>query len=166
MSTAGTAGAAFDAVIADLDYPMFIVTAADGRERAGCLVGFATQCSLDPPRFAVWLSKRNRTYRVAQGARTLVVHLPSAEQTDLAELFGGQTGDEVDKFVRCRWRPGPDGAPVLLDCRRWLAGRILEVFDTGDHVGFLLDPVAGAAEPWPGQLGFQAVRTLNPGHDA
>lgn len=30
-----------------------------GRERAGCLVGFASQCSLRPVRFAVWLSEAN-----------------------------------------------------------------------------------------------------------
>ena len=28
------------------DYPMFIVTAAVGDRRAGCLVGFCTQCSI------------------------------------------------------------------------------------------------------------------------
>ena len=43
-------------LVSELDYPMFIVTCADERERAGCLVGFATQCSIDPPRFLVCLS--------------------------------------------------------------------------------------------------------------
>ena len=44
---------AFEALMADLDQPSYVVTAADGDERAGCLVGFATQCSIEPPRFAV-----------------------------------------------------------------------------------------------------------------
>jgi hypothetical protein len=30
-----------------------------------------------------------------------------AADGELAELFGGETGDEVDKFDRCEWRPGP-----------------------------------------------------------
>ena len=34
---------AFHSLVADLDYPMFVVTACDGSERAGCLVGFLTQ---------------------------------------------------------------------------------------------------------------------------
>src|SRR4051794_41781759 len=54
-------------LIDELDYPMFIVTVAAGGERAGCLVGFATQCSINPPRFLVCLSDKNRTFRVEIG---------------------------------------------------------------------------------------------------
>src|SRR3954452_22365897 len=103
----------FNALMGELDYPMFIVTAEAGGERSGCLVGFATQASIHPPRFLVGLSRRNRTFRVASEADVLVVHFVSEEDEDLAELFGGETGDEVDKSARCEWRPGPGGAPVL-----------------------------------------------------
>ena len=96
-----SAYAEFNELVADIDYPMFIVTVADGDERAGCLVGFATQSSIDPPRFIVCLSKRNRTFRVAMKAAVVVVHLVLEPEAPLAELFGGETGDEVDKFERC-----------------------------------------------------------------
>ena len=43
----------FGALTSALDYPMFIVTVAPDGGRAGCLVGFATQCSIDPVRFLV-----------------------------------------------------------------------------------------------------------------
>src|SRR5207248_6722269 len=33
-----------------------------------------------------------------------------------AALFGARTGDEVDKFTRCRWTSGPAGVPLLDDC--------------------------------------------------
>ena len=46
----------FNALASELDYPMFVVTTAAGGAPAGCLVGFATQCSIDPPRFLVCLS--------------------------------------------------------------------------------------------------------------
>src|SRR3954453_19462919 len=103
--------AAVHELIDELDYPMFIVAAAAGGERAGCLVGFATQCSIDPPRFLVCISVRNRTFRVARSAAGLVVHLVPEEAADLADLFGGQTGDEVDKFAQVTWSDGPGGAP-------------------------------------------------------
>jgi len=155
---------AFEGAVADLDYPMMIVTAAAGDERAGCLVGFGAQCSISPPRFMVWLSKRNHTYRIAQRADVLAVHFPSSADTGLAELFGTTTGDDVDKFAACRWRAGPGGAPVLEGVSRWFAGSITERLDSGDHVAFMLDPVAGGSGSWPGQLGFQALRDLRPGH--
>jgi flavin reductase (DIM6/NTAB) family NADH-FMN oxidoreductase RutF len=156
----------FSDLVGDLDYPMMIVTAAAGVEKAGCLVGFATQCSIDPPLFAVWLSRNNHTFRVAQKADVLAVHFPSSEDLGLAALFGGETGDEVDKFARCRWREGPGHAPVLEDCARWFTGRILERIPTEDHVGFLLRPVEAATGPWAGQLRFQSARHISPGHEA
>jgi flavin reductase (DIM6/NTAB) family NADH-FMN oxidoreductase RutF len=156
----------FSSLVGDLDYPMLIVTAAAAGEKAECLVGFATQCSIDPPRFAVWLSRNNHTFRVAQEAEVLAVHLLSSDDAHLAALFGGETGDEVDKFARCRWRDGAGGAPVLEDCRRWFTGRVVERIPTEDHVGFLLEPLQAASGPWTGQLGFQSARHISPGHEA
>ena len=153
-------------LVSELDYPMFIVTVASGGERAGCLVGFATQCSIDPPRFLVCLSDKNRTFRVAADARVLVVHLVPSEATELANLFGEQTGDEVDKFARCSWTPGPEGTPVLDDCGNWFAGRILERFDAGDHHVFLLDPFEAASDPRERQFDFHRAKRMEPGHEA
>jgi flavin reductase (DIM6/NTAB) family NADH-FMN oxidoreductase RutF len=153
--------------IAGLDYPMFVVTAADvdTGERSGCLVGFATQCSIVPLRFLVCLSRTNHTHRVAGRSRILAVHALSAGQRDLAVLFGEQTGDEVDKFTRCAWTPGPQGTPLLDECPRRLVGRVLDRFDLGDHTGHLLAPVqeTGLAAP---TLMFSAVRDLQAGHPA
>lgn len=156
----------FNDIVGALDYPMVVVTASAAGERAGCLVGFAAQCSIGPPRFMIWLSKRNHTFRVAEQASVLAVHVLSSHDIGLAELFGGQTGDEVDKFAACRWRPGPGGAPILLDCTRWFAGEVLERVDTGDHVGFLLAPFEAEGGSWSSQLGFQRARAIDPGHDA
>ncbi len=161
---ANTAAEAFHGIAADLDYPMVIVTTTDGSEAAGCLVGFTAQCSIDPPLLMVWMSKRNHTTRVARGASGLLVHFPSHDDRELAVLFGSQTGDEVDKFARCRWEPGPDALPLLTDCTRWVAGHIVERLDAGDHVGHLLSLFDGAAGHWAGQLGFQSVKDLQPGH--
>jgi flavin reductase (DIM6/NTAB) family NADH-FMN oxidoreductase RutF len=133
--------AQFDAFVEGLDYPMFVVTAAADGDRSGCLVGFATQASIDPPRMLVCLSVVNHTYAVARAASLLAVHVLDPDRQELAELFGSETGDEVDKFSRCRWRPGPDGVPLLEDCQRFIVGRVLAQHDLGDHVGFLLEPI-------------------------
>ena len=134
----------FDAFVDGLDYPMFVVTAAAGEERSGCLVGFATQASIDPPRMLVCLSETNRTFRVAARADVLAVHLLDRADHPLAELFGGETGDEVDKLGQVAWEPGPSGVPLLKDAARRLVGRVLDRFPFGDHVGHLLEPVAVA----------------------
>lgn len=158
---------AFRELVAQLDYPMHIVTAATDDDAGGCLVGFATQVSIHPPRYLVGISKKNHTHGLVERADGVVVHLPSPDERAVADLFGEETADEVDKLARCSWRPGPDGrTPVLDGCDRWFAATIIDRIDLGDHLGLLLDPTA--ADPGPGapQLGFQAVQDMEPGHDA
>jgi flavin reductase (DIM6/NTAB) family NADH-FMN oxidoreductase RutF len=157
---------AFRELVSSIEHPMLIVTAATDSERAGCLIGFSTQASMHPPRFLVLISKKNHTMGVAARAPTLVVHFLREDNDDLAALFGEETGDEVDKFARCRWHPGPGGVPVLSGVAGWIAGPVLGRFDMGDHVGHLIDlgeAHVGALGP---QLGSQEVRDLDPGHPA
>jgi flavin reductase (DIM6/NTAB) family NADH-FMN oxidoreductase RutF len=153
-------------LVSELDYPMFIVTAAARGERAGCLVGFATQCAINPPRFLVCLSDKNRTFRVAQHAGLLVVHLVPQDAEDLAELFGTRTGDDVDKFAHCAWSPGPEDTPVLDGCRNWFGGRIVDRIPTGDHCACLLDPFVAASDTAQGHFTFHRARRFEPGHEA
>lgn len=157
------AGAGFDEFLAGLDYPVFVVTAAAGTERAGCLVGFATQTSIDPPRLLVCLSEKNHTTAVAARADVLAVHVLDEREHPLAERFGGETGDEVDKFAGLAWRPGPGDVPLLAECPRRLVGRIVARVPLGDHVGHLLAPLgveAGETSP----LTYQDVADLEAGH--
>ena len=97
---------AFDSLVTHMDTAMIVLTASDGRERAGCLVGFHTQCSIDPVRYCFWLSKANRTCRVALFASHFAVHFLDRADHDIAVLFGANTGDEVDKFADIEWQPG------------------------------------------------------------
>jgi len=144
---------------------MYIVTVlAENGERDGCLIGFASQCSIHPPRYIACISKENRTFEAVQSADAIVVHFLGRDQIGLARLFGGQTGDDVDKFERCLWHDGPFGIPVLDDVPGWFAARILERLDGGDHVAMLLDPVDADDHGGALDLGFQAVKDIHPGH--
>jgi flavin reductase (DIM6/NTAB) family NADH-FMN oxidoreductase RutF len=158
---------AFERLVGQLNYPMFIVTTAVEGRRAGCLVGFASQFSIDPPRFMVGVSKNNHTHRIARDAAHLAVHVVSRGHRELAQLFGSQTGDEIDKFARCRWHAGPENMPILDDAVAWFVGEVLTRVDAGDHVGHLLQPIAGEApDPLGPVITMSDVADLDPGHDA
>ena len=155
----------FERIVAAVDPPSYVVTAvsADG-ERGGCYVGFATQCSILPSRFAVCLSKLNHTYRVATSASALVVHVLRHGDGEMGRRFGSQTGDEVDKFAGVVWHPGPGGAPVVegLD---WFGGPILLRHDVGDHVLFVIEPEAGECRrPTIGAMRTDELGPVDPGH--
>jgi hypothetical protein len=57
----------FDELMGRLDHPMVIVTTVAGDIRAGCLVGFHSQCGIEPPLYAVWFSKARTVPGVAAG---------------------------------------------------------------------------------------------------
>ncbi|MFI6867765.1 flavin reductase family protein [Nocardia sp. NPDC050406] len=157
--------AAFDALVAAADAPIFIVTVAVGDERAGCVVGFASQVAIEPPRFLVCVSKINHTYGVAVRAEHLGVHLVDRDTAALGQLFGAETGDEMDKFEWCRWRVGPHGVPVIDDATAWFVGKALARYDFGDHEGILLDPEYGSGPASPmTALRYSDLADLEPGH--
>ena len=157
----------FERLVGDLEYPMFIVTARAGDgEPLGCLVGFATQMSIDPPRFAVCLSHANRTFRRGQDAELLGVHCVPADAPELAELFGGETADEVDKFARCEWHSGSDGVPLLDACANRFVGRVVWRADAGDHDAFLLEPIAAEGDASQSEFSFHRAKRIDAGHEA
>ena len=159
---------AFESIAGRIDYPIYVVTALAGDERDGCLVGFTTQCSIHPPRFLVCMSDKNRTTRLLDGgpADAMVVHLVPEEAGHIVELFGGETGDDTDKFSRCEWSPGPEGIPVLADCPSWFAGRIVERLPLGDHIGHVLEPFAGEDASGGDWFPFSRAQEIEPGHEA
>jgi flavin reductase (DIM6/NTAB) family NADH-FMN oxidoreductase RutF len=157
---------AFDSLMVSLDSPMAVVTAAAGHERAGCLIGFHAQCSIDPSQHAVWLSKANHTYRVALLATHLGVHLLTEDDRDIAVLFGTVTGDDTDKFAGLTVESGPDGVPLLATCPNRLVVRRVALLDVGgDHVCFVTEPIAAATAGRFRPLRLSAVSDLVAGHE-
>jgi flavin reductase (DIM6/NTAB) family NADH-FMN oxidoreductase RutF len=125
----------FDGLIGSLDPALVVVTTALDGERAGCLVGFHAQSSIDPARYCLWLSKANHTYRIAQRSSHLAVHLLAEADTDLAKWFGTQSGDDVDKFADLAVSEGDGGAPLLDRCpRRFVLQRVALLDEGSDHV--------------------------------
>lgn len=153
----------FQELVATLDYPLYVLTTSVDGEPSGCLIGFATQCSIHPPRFLACISKKNHTFDLVREATTVAVHIVEERDKDIAELFGGQTGDKVDKFAGVEWRYEHE-VPVLAACTRWFIGAVIERIDLGDHLGLLLEPLEAITGPASRQLGYQQARGIKAGH--
>ena len=146
--------------------PIYIVTAFDGQERSGCLIGFGGQTSIEPLRFTAWISKVNHTFGVAERSEVLAVHLVPTDAYEVARLFAEESGDWTDKFARCEWDEGPGGTPLLRACPDRFVGRVVDRFDGGDHVAHLLEPleVHRGERSFPPTVHFNDVRHLPAGH--
>ena len=149
------------------EYPLLVVTTvSEDGERSGCLAGFTTQCSIDPLRILVCISHANHTFGVVRRAQVLALHLLGAGQTDVAARFGQLTGDVVDKFSGTGWHEGPGGVPILDECAAWLAARILDRVDVGDHEAQITEPLDGGKGSMPGLLTNRVAPPLRAGHPA
>ena len=157
--------AAFNAIVGNLEYPMFIVTARAGDERLGCLVGFATQTSIDPPRFAVCLSHRNRTYRRGHDADVLGVHCVPADARRWPSCSAARPGTRSTSSRAATGTTGPRACPILDACVNWFVGRVLHRIAAGDHDLFLLEPVAASAGDQD-EFTFHRAKRIEPGHEA
>lgn len=150
-----------------VDYPYYLLTVrASDEEMSGCLAGFVTQCSIDPPNFLACISRLNHTLGVALRASAMGLHLLGKDQLDMARLFGEETGDVVDKFADIDWRIGTTGAPLLADVSLALEATILDHFSVGDHEAFLVRAVRAVPGPGQGLLTHRAGPQLHPGHPA
>lgn len=150
-----------------IEYPYFVVTVRSPEaEMSGCLAGFVTQCSIDPPNFLVCISKVNHTLGVAARSPGMGLHLLGRDQVDLARLFGEETGDVVDKFASVDWRLGSTGAPLLVEAAVSMEGQVLGHFSVGDHETYLVRGVRAVAGGHSGLLTFRSAPPLHPGHPA
>lgn len=156
----------FDDLMASLDAPMAIVTTARDGERAGCLIGFHAQSSIDPGRCTVWISKANHTYRVLLRSTHLAIHYLTEDDRELARLFGTTTGDDLDKFTRCE-STEEHGVPLLVACpNRIVARRVALLDEGGDHVCIVVEPVSAHTAGRFAPLRLSDVDDLVPGHQA
>ncbi len=150
-----------------VDYPLYVVTVrSPDAEMSGCLAGFVTQCSIDPPNFLVCISKANHTLAVAERSAGMGLHLLGRDQVDLARLFAEETGDLVDKFASLDWRLGSTGAPLLVESAVSMEGTVLGHFSVGDHVAFLVRGVRAVGGGCDGLLTYRRAPPLHPGHPA
>ena len=158
---------AFDTLMASADPPLVVVTTAAEDERAGCLVGFHVQSSIDPQHYCVWLSKANHTYRVGLRAKHFAVHFLTSEDLQIAERFGTVSGEDTDKFEGLDVELDEHGVPMLTACPNRLSLERIALLDEGsDHVCLTNRVISsrsgGRFEP----LRVSSAIHLDPGHDS
>jgi len=155
-----------DAITEMANYPLYVVTTSVGDKVSGCLAGFVTQCSIQPLRFIVCISKVNHTFGLAERSKSLGLHLLGSDQGDVASLFGEISGHEETKFTRVDWSRGITGAPVLAECAAWVEGSIINRMNAGDHEAFLMSVTDGGAGTHAGRFMLRDAGDFEPGQPA
>ncbi|MFG1653041.1 flavin reductase family protein [Micromonospora sp. NPDC049275] len=114
------------------------VVTAPGAPPVGFTATSFTSVSLTPPIVSFCLNLGSSSWPTLARARHVAVHLLSHDQPELARTFATSG---IDRFAApTRWRPGPQGVPILDGTLAWLLCRVVDRVPVGDHVVVLAEP--------------------------
>ena len=135
-------------VYAQLDPPLWLVTAADGGRRGGLIATTVAQASIvaEMPRQLITVGKRHNTHALIEGSGAFAMHLIDETQLDLVWRFGLQSGRDVRQVCRPGVSHRIDRKPALargVGLVRLPGGRRM---DSGDRTIYLAAVVDGRLE--------------------
>jgi flavin reductase (DIM6/NTAB) family NADH-FMN oxidoreductase RutF len=135
-------------VYAQLDPPLWLVTAAEGDRRGGLIATTVAQASIvsEMPRQLITVEKRHNTHALIEGSGAFAMHLIDETQLDLVWRFGLRSGHDVDKFAGVLFRTGATGSPLLPEALGWFDCRVEGRMDSGDRTVYLASVVNGRLE--------------------
>jgi flavin reductase (DIM6/NTAB) family NADH-FMN oxidoreductase RutF len=132
-------------VYAQLDPPIWLVTAAAGGRRGGLIATTVAQASIVDvmPRQLITVSRRHHTHELIEASGAFAMHLIDETQLELVWRFGLRSGRDVDKLAVLTARAGATGSPLLADAVAWLDCRVESRMDSGDRTIYLAGVVDG-----------------------
>jgi len=135
-------------VYAQLDPPLWLVTAAGGFRYGGLIATTVTQASIvsEMPRQLITVDRRHNTHALIEGSGAFAMHLIDETQLDLVWRFGLQSGRDIDKFAGLLFRTGATGSPLLPEALAWFDCRVEARMDSGDRTVYLAAVVDGRLE--------------------
>jgi flavin reductase (DIM6/NTAB) family NADH-FMN oxidoreductase RutF len=132
------------AVLRLFSYGMYVVTAADGDERAAFTANFLTQCAFDPPMVALAAERDSHSIEVLRRAgRFAVCVLPSGSR-ELAGHYGKRHAKVGDKLAGQALASSPGGCPVPAEALGYLECVVEGELPCGDHALFTARVVEAA----------------------
>lgn len=146
---------------------MAVVTTTAEGVRAGSLIGFHAQASIEGQHYCLWLSKANHTYRTSLRSTHFALHFLTGDDLDMAERFGTRSGEDTDKFSGLDVETDEYDVPLLRALpHRLLLDRVATLDDGGDHVCVTTRVRSATTTGHFSPLRLSDVDHLEPGHAA
>jgi len=121
--------------------PPVIVSCRDGSGRDnGLVVGYASNCSFDPPMVMVGIREERFSYHIVKESGVFVVNLASKKNKEMYDYLGKISGRDEDKFkkMNINIKTGDKvNAPILLDCPVNIECRVVNIVKSGSHDLFI-----------------------------
>jgi flavin reductase (DIM6/NTAB) family NADH-FMN oxidoreductase RutF len=111
-----------------------VVTSGAGGRSMGTTVNSFTSVSLDPPLVLFCLHQESRLRPVLEESGMFVVNFLAGQQESLAWAFAGRDTAVIEEVANHR---SVGGTPILSEALAFLACRLVNDFEGGDHTIFL-----------------------------
>lgn len=135
--------AAKKAVLRQLTYGLYAVTAAAGGERGVFTANWLTQVSFEPPLVAISVERDSSTLPLIEASGLFAICPLSSDQRELAGALGRPKARAGDKYTACQLdvRSSPRGVPVLADALGYVVCGVHNQLEAGDPILFLAEVV-------------------------
>ncbi|MBQ9847094.1 MAG: flavin reductase [Clostridia bacterium] len=123
----------------NIGYGLYVVTSNDGKKDNGLIVNTVTQVTNTPNRVAVTISKENYSHHVIKNTGIMNVNCLSVEAPfKVFEVFGFQSGRNVNKFDDCEPKRSDNGLVVLPKyINSYMSLKVEDYVDLGTHGMFI-----------------------------
>jgi flavin reductase (DIM6/NTAB) family NADH-FMN oxidoreductase RutF len=123
-------------------YPMraVLVSCAYGDKENIITAAWCFPLSMDPLLFGISLSKKRFSYSIIEKSMEFVINIPGEELAEAVEICGTTSGRNSDKWHTAKLtRDGSMAvkAPSVLECLASIECKVINAFETGDHVVFV-----------------------------
>lgn len=118
----------------------FVISSDKDGKPSGMIAAWNMKCSIDPPLFAVSLSKKGYTHKLVRESGEFVVAVPDKKLEKELLFFGSTHGDEVDKFAESGVETDKAEfvqSPLLKDATINFECEVFSEADAGDHIVFI-----------------------------
>lgn len=121
-----------------------VITTTFEGQRYGLTATAVSSVSAEPPRLLVCINRGGKTHDVILRSRLFCVNVLTEDQRDVAMVFAGMGGKDVDRFATGDWTTLGTGAPVLGGAAAALDCVLGDSIDQASHTVFFGDVVATA----------------------
>jgi len=144
----------FKALLRQVPTGVTVVTTWDPLAHApyGLTVNSFVSISLSPLLVLFALQKESRTRHALERKGAYLVNFLTTRQARTAWMFADSRIAMDDRFQHTPWIEGPEGLPILTESLGWMAARIVETWEAGDHriyLGEVFDLAQLEEEPEP-----------------
>jgi flavin reductase (DIM6/NTAB) family NADH-FMN oxidoreductase RutF len=146
-----------------IDREIWVVTAAAGARQGGLTATWVSMASIDPARpiLLAGIAPNHATAELIDASGHFAAHLLRPDQAELARNFAEGSSRDRDKLAGLSTRPGPGGAPILVDALAVLACRVFYRYGAGDRLFYWAEVVAAEQFATASPLREQAfIRSL------